>query len=86
MAEITKDPRRERLVDELATAYCNHFCANECRANSDNDCCFCMEAAIVGAGTMQHFVSSGYAARLRVEGLNPCPRLVAEHKPPVEPL
>jgi hypothetical protein len=37
------------LADEFQTAFCKHFCANECRANEQNDVCYCVEAGLIAA-------------------------------------
>lgn len=41
--------RDDVLQDTLASAFCQHFCTNHCRANESNDQCWCTEAAIVAA-------------------------------------
>lgn len=67
------------LTDELQTAFCQHFCQNSCKANEQNDVCFCTEAGIIAAEKVQGLLAqagrqgAGAAAPPRF----PCPpRLV----------
>lgn len=37
------------LADDMQTAFCRHFCADHCKANEQNDVCFCVEAGLIAA-------------------------------------
>lgn len=50
------------LVDDLQTAFCRHFCANECKANEHNDTCFCTEAGLIAGEVICSLRSQGVAA------------------------
>lgn len=54
--------RFDRIKDELGTAFCRHFCQDQCRGNEHNDTCWCEEASIAGAEAIEKLVSAGYVA------------------------
>lgn len=64
------------LVDELQTAFCRHFCADHCKANEQNDVCFCTEAGLIAGEVLCSLRSQRGGAAAAPPPFPSTPRLV----------
>lgn len=61
------------LADEFQTAFCKHFCADECKANEKNDVCYCVEAGLIAAEEVRKLLLLAQGGK--EAGAAPPPRL-----------
>lgn len=43
------------LEDSIASAFCEHFCSNECMASEQKDFCFCVEGAMIATNIVLNY-------------------------------